>query len=265
MTEESNGLKRIITRASEAIGTGVGAFVITGDTTSAVAATSGALLGAVGNEIAERGLSPRQEIRVGQVYLQASTLITTRVLSGETVRQDGFFEGPGSAGYELAEGILLVARDTFEERKLPFLGNLVGNIAFASTIDPYTANFVLRLAERLSWLDLCLIAIFDDDEQFPMPDLEQDHAPDWNSFTIMEQLRRLTETGGEQVMTFKRERPEESLLPTFDTRLSGIVLTNSGRLIAGLMELNQILRSELRPIYDQLLRPESGRSSEEKQ
>ncbi len=213
---------------------------------------SGSLFGAVGNEIAARVLSPRQEARVGALIFYAGSVISAKKVLGESIREDDFFEGEHSYGYEFAEGVTLAAMQTFEERKLPFLGNLLANVAFIPTIDSATANFALQTAEGLSWLELCLIAIVDQPEKYPLPKSEPQKAADWKTHTVRSRLIRMADIGGE-LLTYGRTKTARVGLPLIDTNLSSIHLTGTGKLVAGLMELSTIPAAELCSIYDLVL------------
>jgi len=83
--------------------------------------------------------------------------ILERQAAGERLRNDGFFAGSGSDGEEVAEGILLVAEREFESRKLPLHAELIASLAF-DVVDRATANLCVRLMERLSFRQLCLLA-----------------------------------------------------------------------------------------------------------
>lgn len=260
MEEQTNGLHRLIGKGIETIGVGAGTYIGSGgDPMATVTALSGTILGAVGNEIAARVLSPRQEVRVGAVFFYAGSVISAKEVLGETLRDDGFFDGEHSYGYEFAEGVMLVAMDSFEERKLPYLGNMLANVAFIPTIDAATANFALKTAEGLSWLELCLIGIIDQPEKYPLPDSPIQTAKAWETHTVRSRLTRMADVGSELLM-YGRTKTERAGLPIVDTNLSSIRLTNTGKLIAGLMELSTIPDSELRPTYNLLLLEEEADS-----
>jgi hypothetical protein len=50
------------------------------------------------------------------------------------------------------------AADQHEERKVPFLGAFWANLAFRADVSRGYANFLLHLAERLTWRQLVLLA-----------------------------------------------------------------------------------------------------------
>lgn len=63
-----------------------------------------------------------------------------------------------SPAEEVLEGTLRAAATEHEERKVPFLGAFWGNLPFRSDVSRGSANFLLHLAERLTWRQFVLIA-----------------------------------------------------------------------------------------------------------
>lgn len=61
---------------------------------------------------------------------------------------------------EVAEGVILSAQRDHEEKKLRLYGNLIANLAFYPQFSRAAADLVVRLAERLSYRQLCLLALF---------------------------------------------------------------------------------------------------------
>jgi hypothetical protein len=110
-----------------------------------------------------RKLSTFEELRTGKVLLQFRTRVIQNLSQGRTLRQDDFFAGDineRSAAEEIFEGVLLAAQREYEEKKVKYVGNLFANIVFEPNIDRAFANFLLRLAERLSYRQLCILALF---------------------------------------------------------------------------------------------------------
>jgi hypothetical protein len=139
----------------------------------------GQAMQAVGDEIEQRVLGPRQRERVGAAWTIAARQIEERRSAGEQLRDDGFFErgeGPRSDGEEVLEGVLLAAADSFEERKIPFMANLFASLAFRSDINAPFAHYLARMAERLTYRQLCLLSAFCDERwQGPLFDIQRLH------------------------------------------------------------------------------------------
>ena len=86
-----------------------------------------------------------------------------RQATGEGIRGDGFFEAnvhERAAAEEVFEGIVRAAQKETEEKKIPFIGRLFAGLAFESRVDRAHATVLIRLAEDLSYRQLCLLAIF---------------------------------------------------------------------------------------------------------
>jgi hypothetical protein len=116
-----------------------------------------------GIEIKNRLLGPREEVRVGATLRFAAAKIQENLDNGYKIRQDEFFkEQPNERApiEEVLEGVLLAAQREHEEKKLGFYGTLVANLAFHPEIDRTQANFLIRLGERISYCQMCLIALF---------------------------------------------------------------------------------------------------------
>lgn len=125
----------------------------------------------IGREISARLLGKREEKRIGAALAFAARKIDANRAAGQSIRTDGFFteEADGrSPADEVAEGVLMVVQREHEERKLPFYGNLLANLAFQSGYDRAQANLLIRLAQQLSYQQLCLLALTANKNAFPM-------------------------------------------------------------------------------------------------
>ena len=96
---------------------------------------------------------------------------------GAELRQDGFFdETPDgrNAAREVAEGVLLTARDAFEERKVRYIRYLFANVAvYDAIIDAGLAALMLGRAEAQTWRQYVLLATVARAEEQPLPDGER--------------------------------------------------------------------------------------------
>jgi hypothetical protein len=78
------------------------------------------------------------------------------------LRDDGFFGDEPSSASEILEGVLLAARDSFEEKKVRYLGYLYASIACTDQISTYLANRLIVQAQRLTYRQLVLLAMIGD-------------------------------------------------------------------------------------------------------
>lgn len=155
--------------AGAAIGSALG-FLAAGPGGAAVGGVGGAAGGAaaahalrrLGDEAASRLLGPREKVRVGGALAIAASKIRDRLERGETLRQDGFFEpkhNSRSNADELAESVLLKCQREAEERKIPYMAFLIGNIAFDTQISSELAHQIVKVAESLTYRQLCILKI----------------------------------------------------------------------------------------------------------
>jgi hypothetical protein len=63
-----------------------------------------------------------------------------------------------SSAEELLEGVILAAQRESQERKVRFYGYLYSNLVFDPTVDRAHGNYLIRLLDRLSYRQVCLLA-----------------------------------------------------------------------------------------------------------
>ncbi len=117
---------------------------------------------ATSTEFVHKQLATREKMRIGGVMAATATRINERLEEGERPRHDGFFDpvlGQRSTANEIYEGALVAAQREHEEKKVPFLGNLLASVSFDEEIDRGHANLLVRQAEALSYRQLCILAL----------------------------------------------------------------------------------------------------------
>lgn len=116
-------------------------------------------------EIGLRQLSQREEIRIGTAAISAGNTIARRLEAGEKLRSDEFFESEDensrSSAHEIFEGVLLKCKNGHEEKKIPYIANIFSSTAFSSDISSDEANYLLRLAENITFRQMCFLSIFE--------------------------------------------------------------------------------------------------------
>jgi hypothetical protein len=175
--DEARQLRVFLEPGSEIAGslTGAGISLLVGGPPGAVL---GAIVPALATRAIRRGalelmhrqMSDRERVRAAGVATIAAARIQGYLDLGHEARSDGFFQGePGnrSAAEEIAEGVLIAAQREHEEKKLPYLANLLASIAFQEGLSRSEANRLLRLADGLSYRQLCIIALIGKKEEFP--------------------------------------------------------------------------------------------------
>lgn len=166
---EKDIVKDIIETGSEITG-GIGGAVLGGFVAGPLGVVIGGASGPIltkifkmlGIELKSRLLSPREEIRIGAAYAFSIDKILKNESLGKTLRQDDFFKksiNERSIAEEVFEGIILKAQKEYEENKIKYYGNLLGNITCDETVDKVYANQLIRLAESLSYNQLCVLKV----------------------------------------------------------------------------------------------------------
>jgi len=137
-------------------------FLVGGIEGAALGGASGVVITRSLSDFVNRTLSAREKARVAATTIFAIEKIKSRLEAGDTLRNDGFFEekqdGKSEAD-EIFEGVLLKAKNEHEEKKAKIIGNIFANSAFSSSISIGQANHALRIAEGLTYRQMCLLSL----------------------------------------------------------------------------------------------------------
>lgn len=160
--------------AGGAIGAAVG-FIFGGPAGAALGGASGpaaaGVIRKIGHEATRRLLGPREEVRIGGALAIATAHIKARVDRGEKLRTDGFFENRHSGrsdAEEVAESVLQKSQHEAEERKIPFMAYLIGNVAFNSGISTQLAHQILKAADSMTYRQLCIMKLTSVSKNYPL-------------------------------------------------------------------------------------------------
>jgi hypothetical protein len=170
MSKAKDKAERLIETGAEIAGAAVGGavgFLSAGPVGAAAAGVLGVVisrgLGKVIGDVANRQLSHKEEVRVGATAAVAADKIRIQLEAGSQPRQDGFFDSlrdEPPSGESLFEGVLLKSKNEHEEKKVALLGNFFANLAFSPGVGIAEANHLLRLAEALTYRQICALALF---------------------------------------------------------------------------------------------------------
>jgi hypothetical protein len=148
----------------------------------------------VADEYGGRRLGRRERARMGAVLHHIAERIEQLNNEGYQVRDDGFFDDTPdgrNVAREVLEGVLLTARNSYEERKLRHLGYLFANLAH-SRHDPGLCNHMIGLAEVLTWRQYVLVAAVANNKMKPLPKGKIDDNPGaWASWGLRLELSSL--------------------------------------------------------------------------
>jgi hypothetical protein len=117
----------------------------------------------MGKELAGRVLGHKEEQRVGATIIYSSEKFKKNLESGRQLRSDDYLGiNPNIKPpiEENLEAVLLTAQREYEEKKLPYLGNLMGNLPFEPSISKEHANHLIKQANQLTYQQLTLLAVF---------------------------------------------------------------------------------------------------------
>jgi hypothetical protein len=187
-------------------------------------------------EFIAQQLAPREVGRVAVAYNTAVISMMERLRAGERVRDDGFFPGAGEARGSFAhvalEGVLLKARDTYDQRKAERLGELYAWLAFHPEISPSHGNFLIELANRLTYTQLLLLGVFDQSPPW---------LPDWQStgaFTPLEMgfVAEIEELGRQELVLRDDNRPVLTFTDVNPRQLKTVL---NGSLLCEAMHLDE--------------------------
>jgi hypothetical protein len=170
-----------------------------------------------------RAMARREQKRVGTVSVLTAVAIRKRLDNGERLREDGFFDRDAtdrSKADEIAEAVLISAQREHEEKKLPYLANLLASIAFESRIDVGMANYIVKIASSLTYRQYCVLSLAVSAASVasaglhsaPFPDKQDGATQLWTLLIEIFDLYRLQLVGfGEGFITEVIEMPLERL------------------------------------------------------
>jgi len=244
---------RLIQAGSDIVGTvsGAGLGLL-------IAGPPGALAGAgmasvlttlvsMGAEFAQRRLSPRELTRVGALIEFTSRRVRENVDAGREIRDDGFFADPPRRGRrasdEIAEEVAQVVQRQAQERKVRYLGNLLGNLAFEPEVDPITAHRALDTADELSYTQFQLLGLYLRHD-IPLPDRTAPRVEcSWHADTVSHELADLGWGARELILPHTDDKPRG---PFGVPSKQG--LSSRGQLLAVLLGLDALPADEARDV-----------------
>jgi len=266
--DELAGARSLIQAGSGLVGATAGAWLglsLTGGQGVVEGAAAGAAIGSVLADIGGRLLGRREKARVGGAAIYASRAYEERIAKGDCLRDDNWFDSRPhgrSIAAEICEGTLLLAQREHEERKIEFYGYMLANISFRPEVDEYLANWLLNLADELTWMQLVLLALVGRKDDFQLPDvIVGETRGDWTQWGLHQQLSDLGYGRRELVMASRA--PSEtgsgsySIPARIDRRLVAAELQGAALWLYPLMWLHRVPARDIGTAID-LLQPDSA-------
>lgn len=226
---------------------------------AAVGAASGILaeqvFEVVGKEFAAHVLGLREENRIGATIIYAKNKIRGRLNAGEQLRNDGFFSLPQPPhpacleipfierppADEVLEGVLLAAQREHEEKKLPFISNLLANILFDPNIDKMQANLMIKISSDITYTQFCILKIFGCTKKFPSLRDENYRGEGQLGFKLISLLEEISDLWNQGVLNCSGK----AHLGLTDVNPSKMNIQGIGILLYKLMELEKIDESDI--------------------
>lgn len=112
----------------------------------------------------------RQGERAESAFRKAIEVLADALDDGRAIRDDGFFGRDGdtpSDAEQILEGVLRSAAESHEARKAERMGELYAYFALHVDVSAAHANFLLGLADRLTYQQLLLLGLLIEDEKRP--------------------------------------------------------------------------------------------------
>lgn len=176
------------------------------------------------NDYVLRPQSINESKRSAASLIFAFTEIQKRLDKGETIRTDDFFRektGVATNASTVLEGVLVKAKQQYEEAKVRLLGNLISEISFNEKISADDACWYLNLVDSLNYQSLLILATF--------YNADPQKWSDSNIFNIYEADKVIAQ----QIYQMR----SNGLLTSQGTFQTNITITDVGKLLVEAMQL----------------------------
>lgn len=260
---ETSTSYEIVSGASNLFRAFTGASIAAVDPAMATTAgMAGALAGETAPAIFTRVLGSRDRRRVSAVVSHAQKRIHFFQTHGVTIRQDDFWQARGNippVGQEVFEAVLVAAQKEPQEQKIPYIGNLFAYIACRPEISDVSAHWLVKTAESLSWTQFELLALIHHIDEVSTEGVAIGEAAlNWDSFALHRELGDLGD--GEKNLILGKPIISENIgLKLPSTKLADQTFSESGRLLAFALGIEDIEGPRLENLVGRLRRPKEGK------
>ena len=200
------------------------------------------LLSSMIDELKGRILGVRENKRICEVFNNALNKINLRLEKGDIPRQDESFWVENtvdlSDAKSILEGVLLKARDEYEEKKLPYYSNLIAQMVFDTSWSYQRLNAMIRLFEQLSYRQLQLMALALKNNEIETPQWDIKFKRTLNSYAYYDLFCEVNNLSNLALF----HQSETSLTMGLGDKQA---LSPIGKSMAELMELSSIPQNEL--------------------
>lgn len=206
-------------------------------------------------------LTARQAGRVDSVVAFANQHLQALLAEGWSLRDDQFAESSaqGDGDFDEAiEGVLCVAQRDPESRKASHLGYLLARLAVDDTLDRVAAQWLISMAESLSWNQFVLLAAVPrpDSDDPSLPDVDVLAAEGWSDWVLHKELDHLG-YGHLELVSFGQDETPLGQFRVPSINVSKMRLRHGGLLLQGALNLQEVEQSERERVVATLLRARS--------
>jgi hypothetical protein len=174
-----------------------------------------------------------------------------RIMKGDTVRSDEFFQpeqqGGRAPSEEIAEAVALAVQREPEERKVRHIGVIIGNLGFEPSIDRIAGNSFLRTTEDVSYTQMQLLALVGRRAEIALPPRSENHVSgiSWKASSVSRPVLELGWGNKELILPEPEEgkRLPENISVPADQRLTAF-----GHNLFVLMDLASVPIEEVQDI-----------------
>jgi hypothetical protein len=167
MSDQESDRREVLALGSDIVGGiagGVLGFLVAGATGAILGGATGPLVKRAFGDFLERALSHKEKARVGGAAAVAIQRYEENLKLGMAPRTD-LTEDSQASRAELTEGVLQKARNSYQEKKVRLLGNILANFHFIPGLSVDDGQEILNVVDELSHRQLLILESLRLDEQ----------------------------------------------------------------------------------------------------
>lgn len=261
-------LKRFLQKGCEITGGAIGGAIgLIGGPVGAIAGGGlGVLSAQLLNDVIERSLSDRQQVRIAATSTFIFDGISKKLSEGKQIRDDGFFDRDvfeRSKAEELFEGTLLKCSDQFQEKKIKYITKIFEKTIFDTNISSESANQLLVIVDSLTYRKLCVISFYGRrDIDYTGEVLMKDVYSWYPKIIFSTNEKLLLQDLYELINLDVLDKQNLLMVSNKDIRPDTLKLTEIGKSLYDIMDLIEIEHEDILPITEELkYKPEWGIST----